>query len=694
MNAFQLPSLSVPWVGALADKSPLLGRVTLTSLELAVLVLAVAALIGALRIRSPRVRALLWLVVLAKPLLGLVIGAPLAVVQVEPSAIDFAAARERALMTQQLLTDDMAGLAVRGDRPGATDSTHGARGADALAAGEASAPTAHLTEPPTARARQSAADGRGFSSERVLLWLWLAGIAAFAALALIDRLCIHRMRRVSSDPPVSLARRCAELARAMGMRRAPELRVTGRLESPALVGLLRPCIFMPRWLAESGDAGRFGQIDWLLRHELMHWKMRDPLGLVVRRLAEVLFFFHPAVWWAGRKWEEAMELACDRALLASATDARHYAEELYRVLEGQHARRRAPLAAGLFATRTQIGRRIEALLADPMRLPARLNGGALRSLIVFGVLGLTVGAGFAGRSEQTKAQETGPRTMAQRTPQASGASIGLIKPEPTPSDPALVRLYTQIAQTQEAITTVKDGVACYYLRHRALPANLADLAGTEGPLRATPEDPFAPGNPIEYFLNDERTTATIYSVGPNARNDGGLNRPAMQANRVGLGVKLETDGDIWESISLATLARQYPENLTPEQLDDVKTNGIISRLLAIKEREGRDNAMIHYVVATLLMGDTPSVGQMDLMDRVRREGWNAEADSLLPLLERSRPMLDAFRRGAAVGYARNAGAGMQSAVPNFLSFQILAKVLCARGEYMESQGRPADALED
>src|SRR5262245_37791991 len=60
--------------------NPLLARLFMTSIELIVLFAIVEAVIRLGRIRAPCVRALLWLVVLAKPVLGLVIGTPLPVV--------------------------------------------------------------------------------------------------------------------------------------------------------------------------------------------------------------------------------------------------------------------------------------------------------------------------------------------------------------------------------------------------------------------------------------------------------------------------------------------------------------------------------------------------------------------------------------------------------------------------------------
>ena len=137
------------------------------------------------------------------------------------------------------------------------------------------------------------------------------------------------------------------------------------------------------------------RLSWSLRHELTHWKARDPWANALRRLFQILFFFHPAAWWAGKQWKEAMELACDRALVRSEHDVTEYVEELYALLTAVQHRRRLGLAGGLFATRTQLGRRIATLLTTPLRFSGRLSRGALAGLAIFAVACFSLGARFA-----------------------------------------------------------------------------------------------------------------------------------------------------------------------------------------------------------------------------------------------------------------------------------------------------------
>ena len=67
----------------LFSSHPLLERLFFASVEFALLAAMVFAAIRVSRLRSPRLASLLWLLVLAKPIVSLAIGSPLPVVRME-----------------------------------------------------------------------------------------------------------------------------------------------------------------------------------------------------------------------------------------------------------------------------------------------------------------------------------------------------------------------------------------------------------------------------------------------------------------------------------------------------------------------------------------------------------------------------------------------------------------------------------
>src|SRR6266566_4130286 len=73
---------------ATATQNPLLERLLFASLEFAVLALVVAGVIWLGCIKSPRLAAILWLLVLAKPLASLLVGSPICILRVEPPMVN------------------------------------------------------------------------------------------------------------------------------------------------------------------------------------------------------------------------------------------------------------------------------------------------------------------------------------------------------------------------------------------------------------------------------------------------------------------------------------------------------------------------------------------------------------------------------------------------------------------------------
>lgn len=123
----------------------------------------------------------------------------------------------------------------------------------------------------------------------------------------------------------------------------------------------------------------------------------------------------------------------------------------------------------------------------------------------------------------------------------------------------------------------------------------------------------------------------------------------------------------------------------------------LQELLALKEKDGRDNAMIHYVVAGWSMPNVPSESTLDTtITSVLKNGWNAKADCLRPYLKAWQPGFREIRKGVGLNYARGVGfeEGWQTPVPDWLATQRSAKALCVEGCLFESEKRYSDAMDD
>ncbi len=210
---------------------------------------------------------------------------------------------------------------------------------------------------------------------------WLLGLTAFAIAALRRWRVTERMLRESKPAPSFVAAEAAELATRVGLRRAPDIRVSASVEIPLVTGLLRPVVLLP---ADRFDALSDEQRRMAICHELAHVKRADLWLGCVPALAERMFFFHPLAHVASREYALAREAACDRSVMRTLDAAPQDYGRLLLVL-GISPSRRGLTAAGAASSFHNLKRRIS-MLQD-------MSVGSKRSRLLAAVtVGLAVAA--------------------------------------------------------------------------------------------------------------------------------------------------------------------------------------------------------------------------------------------------------------------------------------------------------------
>jgi TonB family protein len=117
-------------------------------------------------------------------------------------------------------------------------------------------------------------------------------------------------------------------------------------------------LFPAAALSWTSDAKRFA-----LLHELAHVKRRDNWTLLLAKLAQAVYWFHPLVWWLSARLVDAQELACDDCVLEAGVPAPAYAEMLLGVAS-KHSSAPA-LACGMIRRNSQIRNRVMHILSFP-----------------------------------------------------------------------------------------------------------------------------------------------------------------------------------------------------------------------------------------------------------------------------------------------------------------------------------------
>ncbi len=167
------------------------------------------------------------------------------------------------------------------------------------------------------------------------------------------------LKRTSGEPGERLEERRRHWLRLAGPGRDAQVRISEGISTPMVAGLVRPMILFPAALAQRLSDE---EIDHAGLHEMAHIRRWDDWVNLAQKLVEAVWFFHPAVWWAGRELSLMREMACDEWVISRPVEPKAYASCLTRLLELSRSGGVPVLAAGAVRGRWQISKRIEALL--------------------------------------------------------------------------------------------------------------------------------------------------------------------------------------------------------------------------------------------------------------------------------------------------------------------------------------------
>lgn len=119
----------------------------------------------------------------------------------------------------------------------------------------------------------------------LILWVWITGVVGLVAYAVISFLLLRR-----------------RVTKAAHLRE--EVYVCDWVDTPFLLGLFRPRIYLPPLLSEK-------QISYVVAHERAHQKRLDHIWKPLGFFLLIVHWLNPLVWLAYLLFCRDMELACD-----------------------------------------------------------------------------------------------------------------------------------------------------------------------------------------------------------------------------------------------------------------------------------------------------------------------------------------------------------------------------------------------
>jgi len=327
-----------PWLSRITDY--LLAQ----SWQIAILAIAVALVTFAFRNRSAHVRYLLWLIVLAKCLIPAMYSIPLAVLPQEKAPA-------------LLLVQPQEEFVVATSKPEQPVTT---KPAELLSVQTQVLPSSPgITERPILY---------GFRA-----WLaigWLAGAIALLCFYLWNTLrtqiWLHKRRMALSEESML---DIEDIFSRHNTRRCPNIWLIDGMNQPFVWGLLRGSIYLPLDFFDKKESEYWKA---LLTHELIHVARFDAAVNSLQIIAQVVFWFHPFVWWTNRKLRLEREKCCDETTISALnTQPEDYSEAIVETLAAKFESMRPIPSLAVASQMKNLEERIETMLKPGKRFYRR-----------------------------------------------------------------------------------------------------------------------------------------------------------------------------------------------------------------------------------------------------------------------------------------------------------------------------------
>ncbi len=200
------------------------------------------------------------------------------------------------------------------------------------------------------------------------------------------------------------------------------------LLEPGVFGIRRPVLLLPEGIFDRLPPV---QMNSIVAHELCHVQHRDNLIAAIQMFVETVFWFHPLVWWVGKRMIDERERACDEEVIRSLGEPKAYAEAILNVCKLYVE---SPLACVPGISGSNLKRRIERILNDSA--PCRLT--RIRK-VVLAIAALIVVAGpvVFGLLHPSLSWAQAPLRSEQNVASLPRFEVASIKHSPSDARPSL-----------------------------------------------------------------------------------------------------------------------------------------------------------------------------------------------------------------------------------------------------------------
>lgn len=308
-------------------------------------------------------------------------------------------------------------------------------------------------EPAALRAEQPTTSRWRVGVGQLLAAVWMCGAFVLSGIIASKGVLFHALLRRSRVPTGhNVTELMGELSRRLGFHRKVRLLVTRRPLGPGVYGLLRPKLVLPQRIVSECSQG---DLERIIAHELIHIRRGDNIVGLFQLIGQIIWWFHPLVWWANRRLCRERERCCDEAVVANlGCDPGRYAQTLLDVLKHRREVRPVLMSAGIRSSEVTT-RRMESIM-DTRRSFYRRAPGMCWAMFAMGLLLVVPGRALTRPGE---ASETVSQTEAKPTKGAAAQA------KTDAENPELVQSAKNLGRIMSTIHLYHDVAGHFPLAH-------------------------------------------------------------------------------------------------------------------------------------------------------------------------------------------------------------------------------------
>ncbi len=197
-----------------------------------------------------------------------------------------------------------------------------------------------------------------YSLKKIFVTIWLAGITLITLLMVAGSLRYYQIKRTANRVSDATEKLFQSRIKQLNIVKRVSLLQSSKIDSPIVLGWFKPCVLIPNDLEEQLCAS---ELNYILLHELGHIKRHDILFNWAVSIVQILHWFNPIVWLAGKVMRRDMEAACDALVLKELPQNRRldYGATLIRLTDFLHFSKPSLATVGILENHKELVERLK-----------------------------------------------------------------------------------------------------------------------------------------------------------------------------------------------------------------------------------------------------------------------------------------------------------------------------------------------